>query len=203
MDGNVCAAFRRGGLHFSRGTSLSVFARIGARAGLPTRVSVDTITNSRCRFLYVGGKNNSTGGTTLCRRAGSLLRPRGLATFLVRGVGSLNATTYPPCRVTFIIKKLSTSRALGITGLTSAGCCSGLPADKGRRKRTFHSVRLRGILLRTDRRFNVNTRFKNGCFTRSVHIVHLPHRNNSYPVTVTLSYSTSHGVGTGVGGRNV
>lgn len=161
------------------------------------------MSNSRCGFLYITGNNNSTGGACLCRRAGTLLAPNGLGGFLIRGVHALNATTYPPCRVTFIVNNASTRAGLGAIGLTDTRCCSRLPARKGRRNRTFHSIRLRRRLLRRTRGLNLNTRFNNGCFTRSVHIVHLPHRNTSYPINVNISYSTSHGVGTGVGHRNV
>lgn len=151
----------------------------------------------------MAGNNNSTGGACLCRRAGTVLGPRALIPFLVSGVGALNATTYPPCRVTFIVNNASTRGGLLAIGLTSARFCSGLPAANGRFNHTFHSIRLRGLMLRRTRGVNLNTRFNNGCLTRSVHVVHLPHRNTSYPINLNISYSTSHGVGYGVGGRNV
>lgn len=132
-----------------------------------------------------------------------MLGPTALIPFLIRGVGALNATTYPPCRVTFMVNNASTRGGLLAIGLTSARCCSRLPAANGRCKHTFHSIRLRGRMLRRTCGVNLNTRFNNGCVTRSIHVVHLPHRNTSYPVNLNISYSTSHGVGYGVGGSNV
>lgn len=154
--------------------------------------------------MVMTGNNNSTGGACFCPVAGTAVRGRNaLLPFLMRGVGDLNATTYPPCRVTFIVNNASTRGGLLAIGLTSVGCCSRLPAANSRANHTFHSVSLRGGLLRRTRGVNLNTRFNNGCLTRSVHIVHLPHRNTDYPVNVNMDYSTSHGVGTGVGGSNV
>lgn len=199
----MCGACARRGLHCSRGTPLGVCSRIGAGYGLPTRVSVRTARNVRCGFLYIAGNNNSTGGACLCRRAGTVLGPNALIPFVVRGVGALNATTYPPCRVTIIVNNASTRGGLLAIGLTSARCCSRLPAANGRCNHTFQSVRLRGRILTRIRGVNLKTRFNKGCLTRSVHVVHLPQRNTSYPINLNIDYSTSHGIGYGVGGSNV